>query len=188
MAEFITSDLHLGHEKMAGIRKFGSVVEHDMIVIHNWNQEIRQTDTVYVLGDVLMGDRERGLKLLKTLHGKKHLILGNHDRPAPNNRNGHNHIDSMGDSWESITTSATYNCDGVKWLMSHYPYDGDHTEEQRFDQWRLRDLGAPLLHGHTHSSEKLSFSDRGTVQVHVGLDAWRLRPIPIGMAISLAKV
>ena len=177
---YITSDLHLGHEKVAKLRGFNSVQAHDELVINRWNCHVRgNSPIVYVLGDVMMGDRDRGRKLLKCLRGELHLILGNHDRAAPNNKNGHRHIEAMGDAWASVTTSASISYNGQKFLMSHYPYDGDSQEESRFDQWRLRDLGTPLLHGHVHSDEVVTYSNLGTPQFHVGLDAWKLAPAPL---------
>ena len=61
----------------------------------------------------------------------------------------------------------------------HYNDDGDHTEEERYDQFRLRDLGTTLLHGHTHSDQRVSRSSNGTLQIHVGLDAWGLKPVTL---------
>ena len=185
MAIFLTADLHLGHEKVSGLRGFNSVLEHDLHIISMWNHTVLPNDIVYVLGDVLMGDRDRGRRLLKQLHGTLHLILGNHDRPAPNNKNGHLHQDSMGTVWASMSTIAEISHQGTAWIMSHYPYSGDHSSEERFDQWRPRDLGKPLFHGHTHSSEKLSVSSYGSPQVHVGLDAWGLKPVSLGTAAAL---
>lgn len=180
MNVYITSDLHLGHGKVAKLRGFDSVQAHDELVINRWNYHVRgNSPIVYVLGDVMMGDRDRGRKLLKCLRGELHLILGNHDRAAPNNKNGHRHIEGMGDAWAGVTTSASISYNGQKFLMSHYPYDGDSQEESRFDQWRLRDLGTPLLHGHVHSDEVVTYSNLGTPQFHVGLDAWKLAPVPL---------
>lgn len=178
--QWFTSDLHLGHQKVSDIRGFSSVERHDLTVVNNWSRRVKPGDAVYVLGDVFMGNKARGIQLLSQLPGEKHLILGNHDRPAPNYKNGHLHVDSMGDVWSSISTTAALTYEGQKFLLSHYPYDGDHTREERYDQWRLRDLGVPIIHGHTHSSERVSRSNQGTVQVHAGLDAWSLNPVSFG--------
>lgn len=41
--------------------------------------------------------------------------------------------------------------------MSHYPYarsgDGPERESNRYGEYRLRDTGMPLIHGHTHQGE-----------------------------------
>ena len=72
--------------------------------------------------------------------------------------------------------------------MSHFPYDGDHVEGgDRATQWRLHDEGVILLHGHTHSADRVSLSRAGTTQIHVGLDAWGLRPVALGQALALSR-
>ena len=57
-------------------------------------------------------------------------------------------------------------------LLSHFPYDGDHTTTDREQQYRLRDLGLPIVHGHTHAAKIVTRSQEGTLQVHVGWDTW----------------
>lgn len=160
MNVYVTSDLHLGHEKVAKLRGFDSVQAHDELVINRWNCHVRgNSPIVYVLGDVMMGDRDRGRKLLKGLRGEL-LVLGNHDRAAPNNKNGHRHIEAMGDVWASVTTSASISYNGQKFLMSHYPYDGDSQEESRFDQWRLRD--SPLTRPRSFRRSSHLFESRNS--------------------------
>ncbi|WP_051265718.1 metallophosphoesterase family protein [Nakamurella lactea] len=48
-------------------------------------------------------------------------------------------------------------------------------------EYRLRDEGNWLLHGHTHSSEKVTSSR----EIHVGLDAWDLGPVEVGAVAKL---
>ncbi|WP_248948290.1 HNH endonuclease [Oerskovia enterophila] len=51
--------------------------------------------------------------------------------------------------------------------------DTDGRPVDRHEQYRLRDLGLPLIHGHTHSTKFLTASERGSLQLHVGFDAHR---------------
>lgn len=53
----------------------------------------------------------------------------------------------------------------------------------RQPQFRLPDLGEWLIHGHTHSKERLD----GPRSVHVGLDAWGLRPVSEGEIAALIR-
>lgn len=184
MAIFFTSDLHLGHDRVAEIRGFLNVQAHDAVVIRNLSN-IPAGSTLFILGDVAMGGwKQTILPLGDMIRGNNllvHVILGNHDRPAPNNSNGHAYVSefAMRGGFASVSTVAKISVDGQSLLMSHYPYDGDHTEEERYDQFRLRDLGTTLLHGHTHSDQRVSRSSNGTLQIHVGLDAWGLKPVPL---------
>ena len=80
---FFTSDLHFQHNnilKFVKPRPFSSIEEHDEIIINNWNNTVKNEDTVYVLGDIaLKYNPDLLTKQLSRLKGKKHLILGNHD-------------------------------------------------------------------------------------------------------------
>ena len=185
MTVLFTSDLHLGHRTVSEIRGFNSIEEHDRVVLGNISKVARPGDTLWILGDVAMGGwRDNILPLMALVAGYRinaHAVLGNHDRPAPNNSNGHAYVSefAMRGGFASVSTVAKISVEGRSLLMSHYPYDGDHTEEERYDQFRLRDLGTTLLHGHTHSDQRVSRSSNGTLQIHVGLDAWGLKPVPL---------
>lgn len=185
MTVLFTSDLHLGHRTVSEIRGFDSIEEHDRVVLGNISKAVRPGDTLWILGDVAMGGwKETIVPLMEFVSANQintHVVLGNHDRPAPNNRNGHAYVTEFATrgGFASVSTVAKISVEGRSLLMSHYPYDGDHTEEARYDQFRLRDLGAPLLHGHTHSDQRVSHSNSGTLQIHVGLDAWGLKPVPL---------
>lgn len=70
-------------------------------------------------------------------------------------------------------------------LLSHFPYGGrDHTSEARYQQWRLPDRGAPLVHGHTHQSEPWSPKYKG--QVCVSWEAWN-QPARLDEVVQLLK-
>lgn len=72
-----------------------------------------------------------------------------------------------------MASLARRRINGVDALLSHYPYDGDHTQQTRYEAYRLRDTGLPLLHGHTHQSEQITRSMlTGAPQIHVGWDSW----------------
>ena len=177
MGLFFTSDLHIGHSMLAELRGFDSVAEHDAVVLANL-RKIGKGHDIFILGDIVFGpDKVGGIaRILESLAGNKvHLILGNHDRGHPCNPNGYRHL-GLYEGFTSVQTAAQVR--GM--MLSHFPYNGDHTREQRFDQWRLRDCGLTLLHGHTHSCEKVSYSPSTTVQVNVALEAWDMRPASLG--------
>ena len=82
MAIFFTADLHLGHAniiKHCG-RPFSTVEEMDEHLISAWNAYVRPNDTVYILGDLIFRNTVSPDSYLSRLRGKKHLILGNHDK------------------------------------------------------------------------------------------------------------
>ncbi len=178
---FYTADLHLSHRMVSELRGFSEPTEHDEALAANWDASVRPDDAVWLLGDISVGGKKNELHALDWIAarpGVKHLITGNHDAPFP--------MRSEGFKWQriyldkafmSVQSAATRKIGGQRVLLSHFPYsgdpDGDHTLENRFEEWRLPDTGMWLLHGHTHSEQQV----RGR-QVHVGLDAHKLKPVP----------
>ena len=76
-----TADLHLGHKNIIRhcSRPFSSVQEMDEQLISAWNSKVRQNDSVYIIGDLIFRSAASPESYLSSLHGKKHLIIGNHD-------------------------------------------------------------------------------------------------------------
>lgn len=173
---WFTSDLHFHHRKVAELRGFagpeGSYA-HDQAIIRNWNALVHPGDMVWVLGDVAMSDVSGALALVDRLNGAKHLISGNHDAVWPGHRDSRKSQKRWLNHFESVQPFAKIRLAGEEVLLSHFPYDGDHTENDRATQFRLRDEGKWLLHGHIHSPDRAS----GPRSIHVGLDAWGLRPV-----------
>ena len=171
------ADPHAGHSLAARERGFGDDVEaHDAWI----RQMLRRLTTAYpgavlfLLGDLAFAGWRDRLWNFAVPGLEVHVILGNHDRPHPLNRNGRGYLAE----YMSVFRSVQLFDQVREFSLSHFPYDGDNTEDERFAKWRLRDGGRPLLHGHTHSKQKVSLSAKGTLQIHVGVDAWR-RPVSL---------
>lgn len=179
---FFTSDTHLGHRLVAEeVRGFSSIEEHDAAIIENWNSIVKPYDIVWHLGDVGMGGLARFLPQLKQLNGRKHLITGNHDACWPGHRDSFRVQRDWMNVFESVQPFARRRVNDAVVLLSHFPYDGDHTTNDRCVQYRLRDEGEWLLHGHTHFKDQQL---HGT-QLHVGMDAWGLKPVPVDIVQRL---
>lgn len=176
---FFTSDLHLGHARineLAG-RPFASTAEADAAMVDRWNSVVGDDDLVVILGDVAMGDIHASLEKVATLNGTKFLVPGNHDRVSHLYRTP----DARRAEWRKAYEDAGLLLLGPEVAMilgsrpvilHHFPYDGDSHDEDRYAAARPRDRGEWLLHGHTHSRERI----RGR-QVHVGVDAWDFTPV-----------
>lgn len=184
---FYTSDLHLGHPHVAGLRGFSTVDEHDAAIDTVMHQRLRADSTLYVLGDVALGRYQRALGLVAQWPGTKHLVVGNHDKAHPARRGHAGAMRAAMDVFATVTVADQRRAEGHRLLLSHFPYDGEGERdgEDRFTQWRLRDEGGPLLHGHVHSSDRVTFSQAGTPQLHVGLDAWGLAPVDEPSVLAL---
>lgn len=178
-------DTHFGHAKVSEIRGFSTTEDHDNAIRRKWLRQVAPDDLVYVLGDLSSGSSQaevRAVEFIGDLPGRKRLICGNHDsvsgihrRPSPNARYFRN-------VFESINDYGRIRIDGTDILLSHYPYasqgDGPGRGEARYVQYRLPDLGAPLIHAHTHNTHPTSGSLSGR-ELCVSWDAWR-RLVNIG--------
>lgn len=176
-----TSDLHIGHHNILRYsqRPFNSIEEHDQALIDNWNDCVGKDDLVWVLGDMTInGGMKKGLDALKQLKGRKRLVTGNHDRCWVGKMDAPRYIPMyLAAGWEIVTPWARAKLGTHKVNLSHFPYIGDHSSDDRFDQWRLRPSARHLLHGHTHSPVRVNTKLVGTVQIHVGVDAWQYAPV-----------
>lgn len=82
---WLISDTHFGHDNIIRYcnRPFENSYYMNQCIRDNWNQTIKPQDIVYHLGDVYMGKNWTGgetiEQFLKSLHGHKRLLLGNHD-------------------------------------------------------------------------------------------------------------
>lgn len=181
MQTFITSDTHFGHEFMAKFRGFDSVDEHDAFIIRSINKRVKG-QRLFILGDIAMGGWHANASKVRLIEAAEvHIILGNHDRPFPGNKNAFSHLAAFTyiTRAASVQNFATLDIGGVKHMLSHFPYDDFDAqgEEERFEEFRLRDMGVPIIHGHTHSNQPVSYSSAGTKQYHVGLDAHDFKPV-----------
>lgn len=79
---YYISDVHLGHENVLKFdkRPFADTEEMWQIMLERWNEKVKAEDDVYILGDVCYHSKYTPEFYLQQLNGKKHLIVGNHDR------------------------------------------------------------------------------------------------------------
>jgi len=185
-----TSDLHIGHEKVAGIRGFASTEDHDAAIYARWGGVVADEDKVFVLGDLTGDSRglDRALDLLAALPGEKHLIAGNHDSCHPMKRSAYKALPQYLRAFESVASAATFKGYGIDVLLSHFPYTADRDGVTRYPQWRLPNLGQWLLHGHTHGTEVVSHYRHpwaAVREIHVGLDAHNLTPVSVSTIADL---
>ncbi|QJD51860.1 metallophosphoesterase [Mycobacterium phage VC3] len=177
---WFTADLHIGHAKVAEDREHWTGPDHDSFLAELWDEQVDKDDVVWILGDISAGGTLAQLDALGWLlnrPGRKRLVAGNHDRIHPMHRDAQKLARNYWLAFEHISTAGRIRVplDGgghTSALLSHFPYTGDHTSEQRFSQWRLRDEGLILLHGHTHSRIVRSTMTHPR-QIHVGPDAWQ---------------
>lgn len=152
--EYFTSDLHFGHANCIEMcsRPFADVTAMDEALIANWNDRVKRTDTVYIVGD-LVWEKCNPLEYISRLNGKKILIVGNHDikwlKKLGMARQDGDRTEFCGYSeyFNYIARYVEITVNGIKLTLCHYP----------MLEWRAsRKIGSKklgyLVHGHIHNS------------------------------------
>ncbi len=77
---FYIGDTHFGDWRVMELahRPYVAVGEMDRDILYKWNSRVEKGDTVYILGDFAFNDE--AARIIDRLHGKKVLIMGNHDQ------------------------------------------------------------------------------------------------------------
>jgi len=181
---WFTADTHFGHENIIkhSHRPFDSVEEMDEAMIEKWNAVVGKNDIVYHLGDVGMGSDTHTLNCVSRLRGQKRLVSGNHDPVHPQHRKSAGRQRTWMRFFESISPFDQVKIGKHEVMLSHFPYIGDHTEGERFRQYRLRDEGRFLLHGHVHDAWLMK--DR---QLNVGVDMNDFEPAPLDAVAEIVQ-
>lgn len=123
MAVYFTSDWHLGHPRMAQLRGFSSLEEHDDAVLEPFRR-LAKKDKLFILGDVVWGNK--ALPKVGEVRCYKEMLYGNHDTfKAPE------YLKYM---------QKLHGCRSYKgWFLTHIPV---HPQELRYKG---------NIHGHIHS-------------------------------------
>jgi calcineurin-like phosphoesterase family protein len=177
---WFTSDEHYGHKNIIvySNRPFGSVEEMTERLISNHNNRVRPGDTVFHLGDFTFSSRLLEA-VLPRLNGAHYLVCGNHDRCHPmHKKHEAEKARYVRAGFKDVFTELQLGSEVAQWplgnlVAAHMPYSGDHYEgQERYAQWRPKDEGRVLLHGHVHEAWKV----RGRM-VNVGVDVWGYTPV-----------
>lgn len=183
---WFTSDLHLGHVNVIAYtgRPFPDVGVMDAALVALWNTVVAPDDEVWVLGDLAMGRIDESLPIASHLLGRKHLVLGNHDRPFSGGKRQDEWTERYLDQGGFVDLhhgDVDLDLeDGTSVRLCHFPYEGDSGDRDRFTAERPADDGRWLLHGHVHEK----WRQRGRM-INVGVDAWAGQPVPETTIIEL---
>ena len=123
-------------------------------LISRWNQTVSPDDTVYYLGDFSLS-LDVVESITPYLHGRKLLIMGNHDlcHPVNKKRAIHGREVYLRHSFESIETESRIEISGQSVLLHHFPYltpSAPDKYSDKFNKFRPKNEGDWLLCGHIH--------------------------------------
>ena len=129
------SDTHFEHANMLKfVKADGSLVrpgfccvnEMNERMINNWNTVVKPGDHVWHLGDFAMGNHTVAERIIKRLHGRKRLCVGNHDN-----------VKEVAPFFEKVVLWRIFK--EFNFTCSHMPL--------RLDQLRKTEFN---VHGHIH--------------------------------------
>lgn len=163
--EYFISDLHFGHDNIISFsnRPFSDVKEMDAKIKEKWNNKVKPTDTVYVLGDVSFHNKKVTKIILNLLNGNKVLIKGNHDVDVPKE------CFMYVKDYHTIKLEST----GEKVVLFHYPI----LEWDGFFKDRIH------LYGHVHNTKVIDIPN----MYNVGADILDFEPCTIPEIIERNK-
>lgn len=137
-----TSDLHLGHANIIKHcnRPFQTVEEMDEFILEKWNAKVRPNDTVYILGDLMFRNKRPPEEYLSRMPGKKHLVVGNHDKAWMKK------VDL--EEWFESVEMMRFMSDGQRKLtMCHYP----------MMSWPFSNHEGWMVYGHIHDNTAMDY-------------------------------
>ncbi|SDB05520.1 hypothetical protein SAMN02910417_00363 [Eubacterium oxidoreducens] len=123
-------------------RPFADADEMHTYMIRKWNDKVSQEDEVYIIGDFSMGDAKQTCELARMLHGRKTLLIGNHDRYIEEEQ-----FDPS--CFEEICSYKEIRDQDRKVILCHYPvlfYHGQYKVDQDGNYTTY------MLYGHVHNT------------------------------------
>lgn len=176
---WVTSDLHLFHnqEFIYKSRGFDTVEQMNEAIETHWDEMIGDDDEVYILGDLMVGGKGNGnadgMKIIRRLKGKKHIVIGNHDtdtrialyRAEPR--------------VIEVEYATRFRYRGYSFYLSHYPSITTNLQHETLKQ------GVINLFGHTHSKDR--FFNGVPFMYNVSLDAHDIRPVSLDVVLEEVK-
>lgn len=139
---FFTADTHFGHANILELcnRPFETVEEMNETMIKNWNAKVKGSDNVFIVGDMFYRcDPAEAEVILQRLHGKKNLIIGNHDSSWMNKVELEKYFADVSDM--KITSDGKHAI-----TLCHYPLLNYKHQRKAY-----------MIHGHLHAETSEDF-------------------------------
>lgn len=183
---WITSDLHIGHNKdyIFRDRGFKSIEEHDRALVANWNELVGGEDIVYILGDVMLKhdlddtDFAYGLSVLEQLKGKLVIIRGNHDTVGKSER--YKSLANVLRAGEAALYLDYPESGRYHFYLTHYPTLISHK--------KLKSVKTALINIYGHTHQKEHFYNNHPYMYCACMDAHDLKPVLLDEIIEEIKL
>lgn len=170
MGEFFTADQHFCHKNAPKLMKsryrfLDNIYAMNEELIANWNATVTMNDTVHLLGDVGMGNKDEIVECVRRLNGKIKIYPGNHDED--------NLLRRLAElpRVEIMPLYVRRRMHGTLFYIGHIPV------EIGFRPHVIN------IHGHLHDTPSTNMN-----QFNVGVDSKLLEDRPFGAPIPLEEL
>lgn len=173
---YFSSDLHFCHDRefIYKPRGFNSVDEMNEAIVERFNSVLTEEDTLYLLGDEMLNDNEKGLEYLSKINAKLVFIIGNHDTDSRINL-----YKTLSNASGEILFATRLKYGKYHFYLSHYPTITSNLEKESLKECMIN------LYGHTH--QQTNFYNDMPFMYHVGVDSHNCYPISIEQIIEDCK-
>lgn len=163
----LISDTHFNSENIIKYchRPFANVAQANAEMIRRWNGVVAPGDTVYHLGDFIMGPPETVPPILNALNGHIVLCRGNHETKRKLA------IYEQYPEKIEVHDIQYLSYHGLFWVMCHFPM----TDESFLDMVVQDNSEVVVCHGHTHDKDPF-FTERNHV-FNLSADVTNFTPV-----------
>lgn len=180
---FLTSDLHLFHEKSIKFdnRPFENIEHMHSELIRRFNNTVPPDGVTFFLGDIGMGSAEQIASVINQMNGIKIAVKGNHDRSV-----GH----LLKSGFTTVMNMAVFQIHGKLISISHCPLRGIPREKSSPD---MLERGIVTINWHGEdSNQNYSVPDFGqSFHCHGHLHSRKdtpWKPIKLGKQLDISCV
>ena len=176
--DWFSSDHHFFHKNVIKIcsRPFADLDEMHAVLIKNWNDRVKKTDTVYHLGDFCFGGHTKAFEILEQLNGKIKFVPGGHDKMWIKKFIISERIEILPPIHEikyrnTMATDCKGNLQYLWIVLCHNP----------ILSWERKHYGSLHFHGHSHCNIKQELPN----SIDVGVDCHHFAPISLDEVLSI---
>lgn len=177
MSILTISDTHFNSDSIIRYcdRPFKNAAEANAEMIRRWQSVVKENDTVYHLGDFIMGPHETVPRILRELPGHIHLVRGNHDTRRK--------LAIYEQYPEKVTIHdiAYLSYNGLSFVFCHFPI----TDESFLGMVVKDNSEVVIVHGHTH--DKDPFFNAANHVFNVSADVTGFTPVYLDDMYSCVK-
>lgn len=166
MVNYYTADTHFHHKNIVKMenRPFTDVLEMNAYTVKQWNSQVTDEDTVYLIGDFALTTFNKTVEILEQLNGNIVIVGGNHDEDKIWSRI----IKERPELVKEFIPVGFKEKWGKDWIwFSHFPM----AIGLRADKWNI--------HGHIHGTESEYLN-----QINVGVDSPHFKNLPFAQLLT----